>query len=232
MTPRTPTDSLAQATAALLREHDITDVLHHLTQDAVHFSGGDAGGVLVRTNGELEMLSATSHTATHLELYQAQRTEGPCVDVFASESPVEAAGVPEILERWPHVGPAIVDAGYRSVFTTPLVWQGGVLGGLNVFGREPVGPSEEQRRILRAFADMLTLAVAQPDHLGAEELTRHVARALAGRAAVEQAKGALAYLLGVDMGAAYDELVRRSEQQGRSLSATALDILSEAQRPR
>ncbi len=231
MTPRTPTDSLAQAAAALLREHDITDVLLHLVQDAVRFADGDAGGLLVRTDGELEMLSATSHTATHLELYQAQRTEGPCVDVFATEATVEAAGREEIVQRWPHVGPAIVEAGYRSVFTTPLAWQGGVIGGLNVFTVRAVTPSEEQRRVLSAFADMLTLAVAQPEHLSEEELDRRLARALAGRAAVEQAKGALAFLLGVDMGAAYDELVRRADAEGRSLTATAQDILWQAQHP-
>ncbi|MFE9232907.1 GAF and ANTAR domain-containing protein [Cellulosimicrobium funkei] len=231
MTPRTPTDSLAQAAAALLREHDITDVLLHLVQDAVRFADGDAGGLLVRTDGELEMLSATSHTATHLELYQAQRTEGPCVDVFATEATVEAAGRQEIVERWPHVGPAIVEAGYRSVFTTPLAWQGGVIGGLNIFTVRAVTPSEDQRRVLSAFADMLTLAVAQPEHLSEEELDRRLARALAGRAAVEQAKGALAFLLGVDMGAAYDELVRRADAEGRSLTATAQDILWQAQHP-
>ncbi|WP_143317207.1 GAF and ANTAR domain-containing protein [Cellulosimicrobium sp. KWT-B] len=231
MTPRTPTDSLAQAAAALLRERDITDVLLHLVQDAVRFADGDAGGLLVRTDGELEMLSATSHTATHLELYQAQRTEGPCVDVFATEATVEAAGRQEIVERWPHVGPAIVEAGYRSVFTTPLAWQGGVIGGLNIFTVRAVTPSEEQRRVLSAFADMLTLAVAQPEHLSEEELDRRLARALAGRAAVEQAKGALAFLLGVDMGAAYDELVRRADAEGRSLTATAQDILWQAQHP-
>ncbi|WP_251152830.1 GAF and ANTAR domain-containing protein [Cellulosimicrobium sp. Marseille-Q4280] len=227
MTPRTPTDSLADAARALLGEHDVTDLLARLTRDAVLFAGADAAGLLVRADGRLETLTTTSHAAEHLEAFQSQRAEGPCVDVVETGQAVEAVGRQEIVDRWPTVGPAIVAAGFRVVHAVPLAWQGGVVGGLNVFGREPL--TDEQRRSVRACADMLTLVVGQPYRLSTLDFGRSIARALRDRVVVEQAKGALAHLLDVDVSAAYDELVARSERDGVSLTAVAHDVLLEAQ---
>jgi hypothetical protein len=230
MTSRTPIDSLADAVQGLLLEHDITDLLLRLTADAVHFAGGGSAGLLVRTDDNLELLSATSHAATELELYQAMCSEGPCVDVLESRAQVQATGREEILDRWPTVGRAVVDAGYLAVNSFPLVWQGGTLGGLNIFRPVPRQLDESQRRTAQAFADMLALAVVVPEHLRAEDLSRQVARALGGRVVVEQAKGALAHQLQIDVAAAYAELVERSAREGTSLTATAREILWRAQK--
>jgi GAF domain-containing protein/ANTAR domain-containing protein len=229
MTSRTPIDSLADAAQALVLGHDTADLLLRLTADAVHFTGGDAAGLLVRTDGNLELLSATSHAATELELYQAMRSEGPCVDVLESREQVQATGRQEILDRWPTVGRAVVDAGFLDVHAFPLAWQGGILGGLNIFGREPRELDESQRRTAQAFADMLALAVVVPEEVRAADLSRRVARALGGRVVIEQAKGAIAHQLDIDVAAAYAELVERSAREGASLTATARKVLWQAQ---
>jgi hypothetical protein len=230
MTLHTPVEALADATAELLKEHDVADLLLRLTQDAARFTGGDAAGLLVRTDGgPLELLAATSHQAMHLELFQAQRDEGPCVDVIRKGVGVEATGRDEILGRWPVVGPAIVGAGFSAVHAFPLEWQGGVLGGLNVFGRDGVALDDDSSRTARALADMVTLVIVQPDRLRPDELDRRVTRALDGRVVIEQAKGALAFQLGIDPADAYDVLVQRSAREGVPLSHVANDVLRQAQ---
>ncbi|WP_454042374.1 GAF and ANTAR domain-containing protein [Cellulosimicrobium sp. Marseille-Q8652] len=230
MTPRTPTESLADAARALLGDHDVTDLLAQLTRDAVLFAGADAAGLLVRSEGRLETLTTTSHTTEHLEAFQSQRDEGPCVDVVEAGRPVEAVGRQELEDRWPTVGPAIVAAGFHSVYAAPLAWQGGVVGGLNVFGREARALDDEQRRAVQACADMLTLVVGQPLRLSRLDFGRTIERALRDRVVIEQAKGALAHRLGIDVSAAYDELVDRAEREGTSLTGTASTVLHEAQR--
>jgi len=231
MTLHTPADSLAGAVAELLQEHDVADLLLRLTQDAARFAGGDAAGLLVRTNGgPLELLAATSHRATYLELFQAQRDEGPCIDVVRTGQAVEAIGREEIVARWPLVGQAIVAAGFSTVLGIPLDWRGGVLGGLNIFGHDPSGLHDDGARAARAVADMLTLVILQPDHLHADELDRRVVQALGGRAVVEQAKGAIAYQLGIDPAEAYDVLLESSVREGRSLTHVAREVLRKAQR--
>lgn len=231
MTPRTPADSFADAAKALLQEHDLTDLLLRLTRDATRFAGADAAGLLVRAGAGLELLSSTSHAATQLEVSQALTTEGPCVELLETGEPLVVAGRGEILDRWPTVGRVIVDAGFASVHASPVAWQGGTIGGLNLFRRAEQPPDAEQRRTAQAFADMLALAVVQPERLAEQEVDRRVARALGGRVAVEQAKGVLAQQHGLDMAAAYEELVDRSVRQSRTLTDTARDVIRLAQRP-
>ncbi|GAA1725341.1 GAF and ANTAR domain-containing protein [Isoptericola hypogeus] len=227
---RTPADSLADAAGTLLHDHDVADLLLRLTQDAMRFAGGDAAGVLVRlAAGPFEVLSATSHTATHLELYQTHRQEGPCVDVLDTHRLVAVSGPEAIVARWPAVGPAIVEAGFASVHAFPLVWQGGAFGGLNVFAASDRGLDAGTIRTTQGLADMLTLAIVQPDRLRPEDVDRRLARALDARVVVEQAKGALAHQLGIDVARAYDVLMERSVRAGTPLTHTARAVLEEAQ---
>ncbi len=232
MTPRTPADTLAQATAALLDDHDVTDLLFRIVRDAAEFTSARSSGLLVRApGGELELLSATSHAAAELELFQDQVSEGPCLDVLASARPLSVVGADSIAERWPTVGPAIVEAGYRSVHAFPLVWHGRPLGGLNLFGDEARALDDEETVTARSFADMATLVIAQPERLDQGVVMRRLTDALEGRVVVERAKGVLFHQLGIDMEGAYDALVERSAREGTSLSATARDVVEAAQRP-
>jgi GAF domain-containing protein len=223
--------SLANAAAALVHDHDVPDLLLRLTRDATRCSGGDAGGLLVRSirSGGLEVLAATDHRATHLEIYQAQRTEGPCVDVLHDEVSIHVTGKPGLVSRWPAVGRAIVDAGFAGVHAYPLRWRGEVVGGLNVFARSETHPGPDEVRTAQAFADLMTLVVTQTEESHADDLARRLDLALSGRVVVEQAKGALAQRLGIDMAGAYDHLLDRAEREGTSLTATAHQVLREAQ---
>ncbi|MEN5075057.1 GAF and ANTAR domain-containing protein [Isoptericola cucumis] len=226
---RTPADSLADAAGTLLHDHDVADLVLRLTQDAMRFAGGDAAGVLVRTATRFEVLSATSHAASHLELFQTQQQEGPCIDVLDTRQLVAVTGDEAIVARWPTVGPTVVAAGFASVHAFPLVWQGGALGGLNVFGRSERGLDDVEVRTTQGLADMLTLAVIQPERLRPEDVDRCLARTLETRIVVEQAKGALAHRLGVDTARAYDALVERAAGAGTPITDMARTVLQEAQ---
>ncbi|MCA5893997.1 GAF and ANTAR domain-containing protein [Isoptericola sp. NEAU-Y5] len=231
MTPRTPADSLAEAASALVREHDVSDLLERLVRDAARQADGDAAGLLARPSGgvPLEVLTATDHAAAHLEIYQARVDEGPCVDVWTTGLPVVAAGRAEILDRWPTAGRAILDAGFAHVHAYPLAWRGRVLGGLNIFGRGSRAPDEECVRIAHAFADMLTLLVAQPANVPDDEIDLRLGQALGARVVVEQAKGVLAQTLGIDMAKAYEVLLERRDRSGATLTETGHRIIAEAQ---
>jgi transcriptional regulator with GAF, ATPase, and Fis domain len=231
MTPRTPAEAFADAARALLHEHDVNDLLLRLTRDAARFAGADAAGLVVRTGHVLELLSATSHAAAQIELYQAMGTEGPCLDTIETGEVVVVTGAGELADRWPTAGPLIVDAGFQAVHACPLTWQDGVLGGLNLFRRAALAPGEDEVRTAQAFADMLTLAVVRPERLAHRDVDRRVERALEGRVAIEQAKGVLAHQLGVDMASAYEELIGRSAREGGTLTDTAHAVIRQALRP-
>jgi GAF domain-containing protein len=231
MIPRTPADTLALTTSALLGDHDVTDLLYRIVRDSARFTDSDAAGLLVRApGGALELLSATSHAAVELELYQAQADEGPCVELLATGEIVEAVGSDTIQARWPVVGPAIVRAGFTAVHAYPLRWRQGVLGGINLFSHRGSAHDDDQVATARSFADMAALVLVQPERLERGAVADRLAHALEGRVVVEQAKGVLAHQLGVDMESAYARLVDRAAQDGDTLSEAARAVVQEAYR--
>ena len=231
MTPRTPADALALTTAALLHDHDVADLLYRIVRDSARFTSSDAAGLLVRTaGGAMELLSATSHAAVELELYQAQVDEGPCIDALRQGEPVAAVGTDTIRRRWPTAGAAIVEAGFGAVHAYPLTWRDGVLGGLNLF-RQPARPdSAEETATARSFADMAALVLIQPERLEHDDVATGLAHALDGRVVIEQAKGVLAQQLDADMETAYTALVDLAAQNGIPLSAMAAAVVHQAYR--
>ncbi|GEK23450.1 ANTAR domain-containing protein [Cellulomonas xylanilytica] len=229
MTDHQPVEALGHLLAALVREHETGDVLAEIVHECASLLPADAAALLVDNGGHgLEPLSATSHRASELEVYQAQQDTGPCVDAVRTGETVVAVGAAEIIARWPDVGRAIVDAGFASVHAFPMSWHGHTLGGLNVFSEQAVLLAESSLLLGQNLADVATLTLAQPQLLREDELAGRIRSALEGRVAIEQAKGVIAEREGVDMATAYDRLLQRVLDTGSTLGATARRVVGEA----
>ncbi|WP_051640355.1 GAF and ANTAR domain-containing protein [Cellulomonas sp. URHE0023] len=230
MTTRSSTQALADVAASLVQEHDTTTILAQLVQDAAEFVPADAGAFLVRLpGGAFDLLSSTSHKVSALELFQVQTEVGPCVDACNTGQATHGIGRDDILGRWPDVGQAILDAGFLAVHAFPMVWRGRALGGLNLFSVEAAELSATSAALAQNFADYATLAILQPEVVAEEVLAERMSAALDGRVVIEQAKGVLAFQQGLDMGSAYEELVRLSRTRRATLAQVASDVLRAAQ---
>ncbi|KQY43861.1 ANTAR domain-containing protein [Cellulomonas sp. Root137] len=230
MTARTSAQALADVASALVEDHEITGLLARLVSDCAALVPADAAALLVRTaDGGFELLSATSHRVDELELYHAQRESGPAVEAARTGAPASAVGGEAIVARWGDVGTEIVEAGFQAVHAFPMHWRGHAIGGLNLFSVTAAELSEPSFVLAQSFADFATLAIVQPAALGDEDLAQRVTEALEGRVVVEQAKGVLAFQLGLDMADAYDELVARSSVNGSTLAQVAQNVVRAAQ---
>lgn len=228
MTTTSPAQAFADATAALVSQRDVHDILASLMSDCLAAFDVAAVGVMVRPHdGELELLSASSHRAAELELFQIQRDEGPCQETVRTGEPVSAVGLDEMVRRWNDVGQAIVDAGFQSVHAFPMRWQGSVLGGLNLFGGTP-GQGPDDALLGQSFADVMTLVLACPVDLPGDDLSARIRQAIAGRAVIEQAKGVLSHQLGVDMGESYRHLMERARAHGSTVTQMAQELIRQA----
>lgn len=230
-----PTQAFTRALASLVRDYDTADVLADLLDDAQMVLNAAAVGLLIRTEGGgLEVLTATSHHAAELELYQAQQHEGPSVDAIDAVAPVHVTSTAAITRRWPTAGPAIVDAGYVSVHAFPLRWHDVPMGALNVFYRADQGcPFSDQyggqcSPVGQAFADIAALVLVQPQKMDAVQLRDRTAQALTGRTVVEQAKGVIAFQQGLPIDTAYTTLRNRAASDGVSLTAAAEGVVTRA----
>jgi hypothetical protein len=230
MTARTSAQALADVASALVEDHEITGLLARLVADCAQLVPADAAAFLVRAqDGGFELLSATSHRVDELDLYQALREGGPCVDAARTGEPSSAVGRRRIVARWSGVGQAIVDAGFGSVHAFPMHWRGHAIGGLALFAVAETELSAASTVLAQSFADFATLAIVQPVALGDDELAERITAALEGRVVVEQAKGVIAYQQGLDMAAAYDELLARASVDGTTLAQVALGVVRSAQ---
>lgn len=216
--------TLADAVAAIVKTHDVADVLATLLDACAAAYPSDAVAVLVRTpKGGLDLLSSTSHRAEELELLQIQSNAGPCVESMDEDTAVFVVGAEELARRFGDVGAAIVEAGYDEAHAFPMHWRGQPIGGLNVFVRSG-GPTD--RTVGQMFADLATLAVLQSNDLAADQVVARVHEAISARAVVEQAKGVLAQTLGVDLDAAFDHLLAEAEASRRTLTQAAEDLIA------
>lgn len=221
---------IAHAVAAIVRTHDVVDALAQVVDGCARAYPSEAVAVLATDGtGGLELLGSSSHRADALELLQVQQHRGPCVDAMAADAPVVGVGREDLVARWGDVGRAIADAGFEEVHAYPMRWAGTRLGGLNVFVRpdQVTDPSVGQ-----VFADLATIAVLQREEPSADQLVARVREVVAARSVVEQAKGVLAYLGRTSLDSAYAELVRRSREEDRDLTALARRVVDEQhQRP-
>lgn len=198
---------MAGAAANSVVHHDAVGAIDQLLHDGTAASGASAAGILVLAADErLELLAASSHTVSNLEIYQSQRDEGPCVDSVQRGEQVHADGAAAIVRRWPTTGPLIVGNGYTSVRATPLQWLLRTFGALNMFYDQAPPSNPDADRACRALADAAVLVIVTSGTSAPTFLTATLAEALHGRAVVEQAKGALSQALSLDMSAAFDAL--------------------------
>lgn len=224
-----PTDAFARAAAAIVQDYDAADVLANLAGDACGALAAGAVGVILRSaRGEFEVLTATSHRTADLEMFQAQQSDGPCVDAVRTGAAIREDGPDAIAARWPAVGPQIVAAGFGAVRAFPLRWHGSVLGALNVFLLDSPQDEAAWAQLGQAFADVTTLVILSAHKLSSEQVAQHVQEALAARAIVEQAKGVLSYVEHLGLDSAYHRLRDLAVERGQTLTVTAGEIVAGA----
>jgi GAF domain-containing protein len=231
MTASTASQALVDAAAAMVTQHDTAGTLSRLVADCARFTAADAIGILVKDDDDsLDILTATSHRAAELELYQLQHDTGPCIDAAREGAALSEYGDQDITGRWGKVGEAIVAAGFHAVHAVPLRWHGHLIGAMGAFHADPETLDDDARQLTQAFADIATVAIVQSTDLTNSQLHDRVRAALAGRTVIEQAKGVLAQTLKLDMAAAYQHLVRHADDHGTTLTEAASHLIHEALR--
>jgi GAF domain-containing protein len=228
----TAANALAAAAASLVRDHDMVGTLSQLCGDSADVMGATAVGIMLSDgDGPLEMMAASNHRATDIELYEIQADQGPCIEAARTGVTVVADSADEIIARWPAFGPRAVAAGFLAAAACPLRWHGEVIGAINVFLPRARSLSDDEQRVMQAFADVAAIAIIHAGLPPVRDLARITRRALAARTVIEQAKGVIAAQTGLDMAASFDQLRAVAGQQGQLLEAFARNLVNSTSRP-
>lgn len=221
-------DAFVEVADTLVDEFDLIDFLHNLADHAADVSGASSVGLMLADQNEtLHYMAASSAGARHLELFQIQHDEGPCLDCFRMGGPVIVTDLSQAENRWPDFAPRAISAGVRSVHAFPMRLRNQVIGALNVFGEEPLPLEPIDIRIVQAMADVATIAILQERAISsAEILTEQLQGALNSRIVIEQAKGVISRDHGVSVDEAFAALRSHARSNHLRLAELAHDVVN------
>jgi GAF domain-containing protein len=213
----------------LVDDFDVVDLLYNLVTRSVELFGASAAGLLLSDDrGTLRVASASSEGARHLELFQIQHQEGPCLDCFRSGRPVSTQRLDTEATRWPTFAASATAQGFVSGLALPMRLRGQVIGALNLLSEHSAPPiAAEEIPLAQALADVATIAIMQ-DRLARsrEELAEQLQSALNSRVVIEQAKGALATRLDIDHNRAFALIRARARSKRRMLIDVAGEVIN------
>lgn len=214
--------------SALVGDYDIADLHTTLIAACAEILGAaSAGLLLVDAGGELRLAAASSEHARNLELFLLQCEQGPCLDCFRDGVAVSIPDLSREEARWPRFVPTAVAAGFASVHALPMHLRGTRLGTLGLFGTSAGALSAADLSLGQALADVASVALvgdqAAVDHA---RVTRQLQTALDSRVVLEQAKGQLAQLGGIEMEHAFAVVRRYARDRNLKLSEVARRLVA------
>lgn len=222
-------DVFVEVADRLVDDYDVIEFLQLVTNRTAELIGAsDVGLLLADQRGRLQFVAASNEGVKQLELFQVQNHEGPCLDAFRSGEAVVNADLDEANDRWPRFAPRATAAGFRSVHAIPLRLRVEVIGAMGVFGADVGRLEDADVQMAQALAHIATIGLLQEQISGRSEvLAEQLQSALTSRAAIEQAKGAIAEFRKVSIDEAYVILQANARGTQRRLSEVARSVLTE-----
>jgi GAF domain-containing protein len=204
-----------------------------LTKDAV--PGADDVSVTLIESGRARTVAfaGDSKLAAVLDERQYRDGFGPCLDAAASARTIEVADTSLPHEIYPEFAALARREGVWHTLSVGLPTAHDVSGGLNIYGHGTDGPfTPEAKAAAAGFAGYVAVAITNISlYHGAIEKVTQMQQAMASRAVIEQAKGILMNVKGVDEEAAFELLRKASSHSNRKLRDIARAIVDGAVRP-
>ncbi|MEV8594285.1 GAF and ANTAR domain-containing protein [Streptomyces sp. NPDC052012] len=185
----------------------------------------DGASVSLRSDGMPVQLCASSAHAAYLAQLQATLGDGPCRRVLETGAPVLARDLaaPPHTHRWPVFVQQALAAGVRAVYALPLGSDAVCVGTLDLYRDSPGTLTDDQLRVARLVAGVMTVALMALPH-GEEYELQGSETWLSGLAAehdkIYQAVGMIMAQLGVGA----DEALARLRGDAFAHGRTALDV--------
>ncbi|MEO7352192.1 MAG: GAF and ANTAR domain-containing protein [Marmoricola sp.] len=183
-------------------------------------------GVSLLSEGSDPMTVAASSEASALvEELQFALGEGPCIDAYASRSPVL---VPDLsataTATWPGYAPAAHEHGVRAVFAFPLQVGAARLGAMDVYRDHTGSLSAQALSSALTFAEVALAGLLDAGQ-GAEDVNDLIDDSDGNRFEVYQAQGMLMVQLGVKAGEALARLRAYAYAHDLRLTDVAHDVI-------
>jgi GAF domain-containing protein len=218
------TAALAEAARTINRPQSMEDTLETIARTARgNIPGFDEVGIsLLHADGKVETMAATGDLVWKLDSLQYDLRDGPCVSSL-HEEPVIVVDHIAHSQRWPHYVPQAVKLGLKAQMALRLyVDENGTIGGINLYSTASEDIAEPAPQLAQVFAAQAAVA------LGHAQEVHHLNEALASRQAIGVAIGVLIERFKMDEQAAFNFLVRVSNQSNTKLRDVASRLVADA----
>jgi GAF domain-containing protein len=211
----------------LAGEQPIEEALQVLVEAAVRVVA-DAGAVSITVvdGADASTVASTDDDVIRIDAEQYASGEGPCLEAARTITPIRVA-VGEALQRWPVFAAEAAKAGVRAYLSAPLAVGENVLGSLNVYGYTDEAFDPYDEALLRLFTTAASGAItAARRSTRSREIIANLTKALLSRAEIDQAKGALMAVHGIEPDLAFQRLVDESQSTNTKLVDVAKRLLA------
>ncbi|MFE0023964.1 ANTAR domain-containing response regulator [Amycolatopsis sp. NPDC059021] len=232
-------EAIADLRTVLAEERHLEALLEHNVSFAAQLIvEADAVSITSLTSMGPRTVAATDPAIAALDGKQYAADRGPCLDAARDRLPVRAV-IAERRREWPEFSEAADAVGICTSVSVPLLLddpgnpgEGRLVGALNVYSRSTKAFDPLDETLLRLFT---TAATAVIDCAGrwyeARRTITQLEQAMATRAGIEQAKGALMAIHGCTGDEAFARLVEQSQHRNVKLHQVAQDFLTTLRAP-
>ena len=214
-------------------DEPLDETLLRLSRLAVDALAADMAGLtLLHPDGRAATAVATDEQAREVDEAQYDADRGPCLQALRSETVIRVDDAASDA-RWPEFASRAIERQVRSSLSLPLLVNGAAIGALNLYSSLPGNFADGAEPHGLAFAREASVALASAQaYWNQADTAAGLARAMASRAVIEQAKGVLIATMGVSAEEAFDLLRQQSQAENRKLREVATEIVEAQQRDR
>lgn len=219
-------DFLVEVSDTLVTDLDTDGLLHWVAQRGVRLLEVQAAGIMVADGrGMLRLLAEAPDSPSQTSLFEAP--SAPASWCFATGQAVLDVDLTHPDPRWEPFAEEARASGFGSAAAVPMRIRDEVIGVVSVLRPRTGHFTDQTLRLMRALANVATLGLlVQRDAGYRAVLAVRSQQVLTGRVAIEQARGILAEILETDVDTALGELRRHALRTGRSLRATAIEVVA------
>ena len=185
--------------------------------------GAEQAGVsLLYRDGGISSAATSHDTVNEVDQLQVEHREGPCVTALWDEHTVIVDDMAVEVDRWPRFALEAAERGVASMLSFQLFARDGSMGALNLYASNPKSFPTESQLVGGLFATHAATA------LGEARTVAQMQEAVATRDVIGQAKGMLMERFSLDAEAAFQLLIRSSQDTNLKLVAVARWLTGES----
>lgn len=220
-------DALEDLWRVLDVEEPIDDALRRLIEVVLKVVvDADAVSVTVNPDHGPRTVAASHEWAVTIDKNQYTVDDGPCLEAARLRHMVQISGR-DAFDKWPEFAADSAAQGVHAYLSAPLVLGEEHIGSMNVyaFREDAFGRLDEAllRLVTTAAGAVITNARR---YVRMRDIAENLRTAMASRAEIEQAKGVLMAVHGIDATTAFEKLITQSQHTNTKLAIVARELLA------